>query len=433
MDCGRTYNALMVRDKGDLMITKIAPSAPMVTTLGNGLRVVTDSIPHVETVTCGLWVDVGARHEPANINGISHVLEHMAFKGTTRRSALQIAEEIEAVGGYLNAYTSREATAYHSRILKDNLPLAIDILADILQNSTFDATEFSREQSVIVQEIGQTFDTPDDIIFDYFQETCFPNQPMGRAILGTAEIVRSLTPRQVKAYMQDHYGAHQMVFAAAGKLDHQEIVDMVADKFANLPIDCPKEASAAVYKGGTFHQARELEQTHVILGFEGLPFGHPDYYTASVLSAILGGGMSSRLFQEVREKRGLVYSIYTFTSSYQDSGIFGIYAGTSPAQVSELLPVVYDELERSSKTLEVSEINRAKAQLKAGLMMSLESTTARCEQLANHLLIYGRPIPPHEILNKVDAVTLDHVVTLAGRLFSGTKTMTTLGPGKGVW
>jgi predicted Zn-dependent peptidase len=410
----------------------IQSPAPSVTTLANGLRVVTSSIPHVETVTCGLWVEVGARNEPAAINGISHVLEHMAFKGTARRSALQIAEEIEAVGGYLNAYTSREATAYHARILKDNLPLAVDILADILQNSTFDGTEFAREQSVIVQEIGQTYDTPDDIIFDYFQTTCYPNQPMGRAILGTVEIVESLTPDQVKKYMKDHYGTRQMVFAAAGKLEHQEIVDMVAEKFATLPLDCPKENTPAIYKGGSFHQERDLEQTHVILGLEGLPFKHPDYYAASILSTILGGGMSSRLFQEVREKRGLVYSIYTFASSYHDSGIFGIYAGTSPNKVSELLPVVHEELSRFSKTLETSEMNRAKAQLKAGLMMSLESTTSRCEQLANHMMIYGRPVPPHEILKRVDDVTLDQVSSLAQRLFSGPQTLTSLGPGKGV-
>jgi len=409
----------------------IQSNAPSITTLANGLRVVTSSIPHVETVTCGLWVEVGARHEPAAINGISHVLEHMAFKGTTRRTALEIAEEIEAVGGYLNAYTSREATAYHARILKENVPLAIDILADILQNSTFDATEFEREQSVIVQEIGQTFDTPDDIIFDYFQNTCYPEQPMGRAILGTSEIVRSLTPDQVKTYMKDHYGAHQMVFAAAGKLDHQEMVDMVSEKFASLPLDCPKERAPAVYKGGTFHQERDLEQTHVVLGIEGLPFGHPDYYAASVLSTILGGGMSSRLFQEVREKRGLVYSIYTFASSYRDTGIFGIYAGTSPKQVGELLPVVYEELERFPTTIEMSEMSRAKAQLKAGIMMSLESTTSRCEQLANHMMIYGRPIPPHEILEKVDAVTMDQVVALAKRFFASPQTLATLGPGAG--
>jgi predicted Zn-dependent peptidase len=398
------------------------------TTLPNGLRVVTDSIPHVETITCGVWVDVGARHEPAEINGISHVLEHMAFKGTARRSALQIAEEIEAVGGYLNAYTSREATAYHARILKSDIPLAIDILADILQNSTFDAAEFEREQSVIIQEIGQTYDTPDDIIFDYFQETCYPNQPVGRAILGTAEIVRSLVPHQVEAYLKDHYGARQMVFAAAGKLDHQHIVQLVENKFASLPLDRPKETIPAIYQGGTFHQSRDLEQTHLIMGFEGVPFGHPDYYAASILSTILGGGMSSRLFQEVREKRGLVYSVYTFSANYQDNGIFGIYAGTNPKQIDELLPVVHKELDRFSKTLELVEMNRAKAQLKAGLMMGLESTTARCEQLANHMLIYGRPLTSDEILAKVDAVTSDHVTSLANRLFTSPMTLTTLGP-----
>ena len=398
------------------------------TTLPNGLRVVTDSIPHVETITCGVWVDVGARHEPAEINGISHVLEHMAFKGTARRSALQIAEEIEAVGGYLNAYTSREATAYHARILKSDIPLAIDILADILQNSTFDAAEFEREQSVIIQEIGQTYDTPDDIIFDYFQETCYPNQPVGRAILGTAEIVRSLVPHQVEAYLKDHYGARQMVFAAAGKLDHQHIVQLVENKFASLPLDRPKETIPAIYQGGTFHQSRDLEQTHLIMGFEGVPFGHPDYYAASILSTILGGGMSSRLFQEVREKRGLVYSVYTFSANYQDNGIFGIYGGTNPKQIDELLPVVHKELDRFSKTLELVEMNRAKAQLKAGLMMGLESTTARCEQLANHMLIYGRPLTSDEILAKVDAVTSDHVTSLANRLFTSPMTLTTLGP-----
>lgn len=406
-------------------------TAARMTTLPNGLRVVTDSIPHVETVTCGLWVDVGARHEPAHINGISHVLEHMAFKGTTRRSALQIAEEIEAVGGYLNAYTSREVTAYHSRILKDNVRLAVDILADILQNSTFDANEFAREQSVIIQEIGQTFDTPDDIVFDYFQDACYPDQPMGRAILGTTEIVRSLSPEQVKTYMQDHYGAHQMVFAAAGKLDHQEIVDLVAEKFTHLAVNRSKEGIPATYKGGTFHQTRDLEQTHLVLGYEGLPFGHSDHYAVSILSTILGGGMSSRLFQEVREKRGLVYSIYTFASSYKDSGIFGIYAGTGPKQINELLPVVEEELHHFPKTIESAEMDRAKAQLKAGLMMSLESTTSRCEQLANHLLIYGRPIPPQEILQKVDAVTIDQVRSLAQCLLTGVQTRATLGPEKG--
>lgn len=401
---------------------------PTVTTLPNGLRVVTDVLPHVETIACGVWVDVGARHEPAAINGISHVLEHMAFKGTARRSARQIAEEIEAVGGYLNAYTSRETTAYHARTLKGDMPLAVDILADILQNSTFDVTEFEREQSVIVQEIGQAFDTPDDIIFDYFQEMCYPNQPMGRAILGTAEIVQSLTPAHVKTYMKNHYGARQMVFAAAGNLNHAEVVDRVAEKFTNVPLDCPKEETPAAYQGGETHYARDLEQTHVVLGYEGLPLKHPDHYTCSLLSTILGGGMSSRLFQEVREKRGLVYSIYTFASHYQDSGLFGIYAGTAPEKMDDLLPVVQEELHHFPKTLGNAELERAKAQLKAGLMMGLESTNARCEQLANHLLVYGRPILPPEILQNIEAVTLDQVAALATRLFSGAPARVTLGP-----
>lgn len=402
--------------------------APQITTLANGFRVITDTIPHVETITCGVWVDVGARHEPADINGISHVLEHMAFKGTQRRSALQIVEEIESVGGYLNAYTSREVTAYHARLLKNDLPLAVDILADILQNSTFDAAEFAREQQVIIQEIGQTYDTPDDIIFDYFQEICYPNQPMGRAILGTTEIVRSLTPGQVKTYMNDHYGTHQMVFAAAGNLDHAQVVELVNEKFTSLPLNRAKETVPARYKGGTIHYPRNLEQTHVVMGFEGLSFAHTDYYAASILSTILGGGMSSRLFQEVREKRGLVYTIYTFATSTQDSGIFGLYAGTSPQQVNELLPVVSDELNRFPKTLTLSEMNRAKAQVKASLMMSLESTTSRCEQLANHLLIYGRSLSAFEILQKVEAVTTDQVISLANRLFTGPSTLVTLGP-----
>lgn len=410
----------------------IQTTPPTVTTLANGLRVVTDSIPHVETVTCGLWVGVGARYESADINGISHVLEHMAFKGTTRRSARQIAEEIEAVGGYLNAYTSREATAYHAQILESDAPLAIDILADILQHSTFEAGEFAREQSVIIQEIGQTFDTPDDIIFDYFQEACYPDQPLGQPILGTARIIGSLSPNQVKTYMQDHYGARQMVFAAAGKLDHEEMVALVAEKFAHLPSDCPKEVRLAIYKGGSVHQTRDLEQTHLVLGYEGLPFGHPDHYAASILSTILGGGMSSRLFQEVREKRGLVYSIYTFASSYHDTGIFGIYAGASPKQIHEVIPVIQEELHRFPKTIEMGEMNRAKAQLKASLMMSLESTTSRCERLANHLLIYGEPIPHQEILEKIDAVTPDQVTVLAQRVFSGPQTRVTLGPGKNI-
>jgi len=398
------------------------------TTLENGLRVISDSIPTVETVSLGVWLNVGTRHETAPVNGIAHMLEHMAFKGTTRRTALQIATEVEAVGGYLNAYTARESTAYYARILKQDVDLAVDVLGDILQNSIFDAVEFAREQSVVLQEIGQANDTPDDIIFDYYQETCFPSQPMGRPTLGQAEVVQSLTPAIVQAYMKEHYGAQQMVFAAAGNIDHDHLVDQVRTHFSSLKPNGVVEQEPAAYKGGDYRLDKDLEQVHLVLGFEGFQYQHPDYYTASVLSTLLGGGMSSRLFQEIREKRGLVYSIYAATSSYLDSGQFTIYAGTGQDEVKDLLPVVCEELRKLPKTLMQVEIDRAKAQLKASLMMGLESTSNRCERLANQLLIYKRPLPSQEIIQAIDAVSMEDISRVATKVFQSPPTLTVLGP-----
>lgn len=398
------------------------------TVLDNGLRVVTDTIPHVESVTMGMWVDVGTRDEAPEINGVAHLLEHMAFKGTETRSAKQIAEEVEAVGGDINAYTSMETTAYHLRILKNDLPLAVDILSDILQNSTFEQAEFDREKSVVIQEIGQSNDTPDDIVFDYFQSTCFPDQPVGRPTLGTVDIIQSMTPHKVKGFMDGLYATERMVLAAAGNLSHDAFVDMAQKKFHKLQRNLDRNRTPAAYAGGDMRVSKDLEQVHILLGFQGLPFGHNDYYVNSILTTLLGGGMSSRLFQEIREKRGLVYTIYAYGSSYRDSGVVGVYAGTGENQAAELLPVVCDELKTVGKNLTESEVNRAKAQLKAGLMMSLESTTARCRQLANHMLIYGQPIPAQDILNKVDAVTIPQLADLAQRLFSQKPTLTCLGP-----
>jgi predicted Zn-dependent peptidase len=402
------------------------------TTLANGLRVVSDFIPSVETVSLGVWLDVGTRNETKDINGIAHMLEHMAFKGTQHRTALQIAEEIEAVGGYLNAYTGRETTAYYARLLKEDALLAIDILSDILQNSTFDAVEFQKEQSVIIQEIGQSNDTPDDIIFDYFQETCFPGHSMGWPTLGTIDVIRSLKPEIVKDYMKRHYGAKQMVFSAAGNIDHQLLVEMVSKKFTNLASDCAQAPTPARYRGGDYRQEKDLEQVHVLLGFEGLPYGHKDYYTLSILSTLLGGGMSSRLFQEIREKRGLVYTVYSYMSSYKDSGVFGIYAGTGEKEVKDLLPVVCEELRKLGSSLNQAEIDRAKAQLKASLMMGLESTSNRCERLASHILMYGRPILSEEVIRSINNVTQEDLESLSARIFKSTPALTTLGPIKNV-
>jgi predicted Zn-dependent peptidase len=401
-------------------------------TLKNGLRIATDRIDTVDTVSLGLWVDVGTRHEPAEFNGVAHFLEHMAFKGTRRRSAQLIAEEIEAVGGQLNAYTSRESTAYYAKVLKEDLPLAVDILADIVQYSTFDATELERERTVILQEIGQANDTPDDIVFDHFQECAYPEQAIGRPVLGRPEIIRALDRDTVRAYLGDHYAAERMVLAAAGNLEHDRFGELAEQLFAELPARRAVGAEPARYAGGDRREARDLEQLHIILGFPGPTLEEPDFYTASVLSTALGGGMSSRLFQEIREKRGLVYAIHSFVHGYRDGGLFGIYAGTGETEAKELVPVLCGEIVRLAEGLGPLELARAKAQMKAGLLMSLESTSARCEQLAQHLLIHGTPFDPAAAVGRIEAVDGEAIGRVVARWQTAPPTLTALGPLSGL-
>lgn len=396
--------------------------------LDNGLQVATDRIETVDTVSLGIWVDVGTRHEPAAVNGVAHFLEHMAFKGTERRTALAIAEEIEAVGGHLNAYTSRESTAYYAKVLKEDVPLALDILADILQHSTFEPEEMERERTVILQEIGQANDTPDDIIFDHFQECAYPDQAMGRPVLGRPEIIRRLGRDEVTAYLREHYGARRMVLAAAGNLDHQHIAGLAERLLADVPAERPAATEPARYAGGERREERDLEQLHLVLGFPGLVLDDPDFYAGSVLTTAFGGGMSSRLFQEIREKRGLVYAIHCFGHSYRDGGLFGIYAGTGEDEAAELVPALCEEALKLEDGLSPVELARAKAQLKAGLLMSLESTSARCEQLAQHLLIYGTPFDPAEIVRRIEAVDAAAIGRVVARWRSGPPTLTALGP-----
>ena len=399
-----------------------------VSRLANGLRVATDTVQTVDTVSLGIWVDVGTRHEPAAINGAAHFLEHMAFKGTERRSARDIAEEIEAVGGHLNAYTSRESTAYYAKVLKEDVPLALDILADILQNSTFNPEELERERTVILQEIGQANDTPDDIIFDHFQECAYPEQAMGRPVLGRPEIIRGLGRDAVVAYLRDHYGAQRMVLAAAGNLEHEQLVDLADTLLSDLPAERAVSTEPARYTGGDRREDRDLEQLHLVLGFPGLTLGDPDYYAASVLSTAFGGGMSSRLFQEIREKRGLVYAIHSFVHGYRDGGLFGIYAGTGEDEATELVPALCEEAMKLQDGLTAIELSRAKAQMKAGLLMSLESTSARCEQLAQHLLIYGTPFDPPEVVRRIEAVDDAAIRRVVSRWRSAPPTVAALGP-----
>ena len=397
-------------------------------TLSNGLRIVTDRIDTVATVSIGLWVDVGTRHEPALVNGVAHFLEHMAFKGTKRRSALAIAEEIEAVGGHLNAYTSRESTAYYAKVLKEDVGLALDILSDILQHSTFEPAELERERTVILQEIGQSNDTPDDIVFDYFQERAYPDQAMGRPVLGSPEIIKTLSRKSVVGYLKDHYGAARMVLSAAGNLDHDRFVDLADKLLSGMPAERAVSTESARYVGGEHREGRDLEQLHLVLGFPGMPLEDPDYYAGAVLSTAFGGGMSSRLFQEVREKRGLVYAVSSFSHSYRDGGLFGIYAGTGEEEAAELLPVLCDETMKLEKGFTPVELARAKAQMKAGLLMSLESTSARCEQMAQHMLIHGTPFDPDDIVHRIDAVDDAAIRRVVAGWCNGSPTLVALGP-----
>jgi predicted Zn-dependent peptidase len=400
--------------------------------LANGLTVATDAMAGVESATVGVWVAAGARHEPAEVNGIAHLLEHMAFKGTKRRSALAIAEEIEAVGGYLNAYTTREHTAYYARVLAGDVPIAVDILADILQHSTFDPAELERERAVILQEIGQAEDTPDDIIFDHLQLTAFPEQALGRPILGSPEIVRRLDREAVRSYMRTRYGASSMILVGAGRVEHEALVRLAENHFAELPAKADLAREPASFVGGERRDTKELEQVHLVLGFAGLPHIDPEYYAASVYSTLIGGGMSSRLFQEVREKRGLVYSVYSFSNSYFDGGLFGIYAGTGEAQAAETLRVIADELARARDDVSEEELNRARAQVKAGLLMGRESTGARAEQLAQQLMIFGRPLPVAEIVAELEAVDRARLMRVAERLTSSPPAFAALGPVDGL-
>jgi len=399
------------------------------TRLDSGLTVATDTMPDVETVSLGAFVGVGTRHEPARLNGVAHLLEHMAFKGTARRSARDIAEEIEAVGGQLNAYTGRESTAFHAKVLQEHTPVALDILADILTGARIDTEELQRERQVVLQEIGQAQDTPDDIIFDLVQEAAFPDQGIGRPVLGRPDIVSQLSAEDLRGYMSAFYGSDHMVVAAAGKIEHARFVDMVAEGFAGLPPARPAQDAPARYVGGDYREPRELEQVHVILGLPGVGFRDPDYYTAAVLATLLGGGMSSRLFQKLREERGLVYSVFAFHAAAVDSGLFGIYAGTGEREAPELLPVICEEIgDLAARDALAAELARARAQIKASILMGQESTSGRCEQLANQLLIYGRPVPPAEIVESIETVDAGRVRALAARMAASRPTLASLGP-----
>lgn len=392
------------------------------TTLANGLRIVTERMPGLASASVGVWVLAGGRHERLEQNGIAHFLEHMAFKGTKTRTALQIAEAIEDVGGYINAYTSREATAYYARVLKADVGLALDVISDIVLNSVFDPREIEVERHVILQEIGQALDTPDDIIFDWLQEAAYPDQAMGRTILGPSENIARFGREDFERFVSEHYGPDQMVLSAAGAVDHAAIVKQAEQLFGHLrPVGAPA-VQKALWSGKERRELKDLEQVHFALAFEGPAYRDADLYTAQVYATALGGGMSSRLFQKIREERGLCYSIFAQAGAYDDTGMITIYAGTSGEEVADLCGLTIDELKRAADDMTEAEVARARAQMKAGMLMGLESPSSRAERMARNLAIWGRVPGLDEVSTLIDGVTVEAVRSYAGRMIAQDRT-----------
>jgi predicted Zn-dependent peptidase len=396
--------------------------------LPNGFRVVTELMPGLKSASVGIWVSAGARHEHVEQNGIAHFLEHMAFKGTARRTARQIAEQIEDVGGYINAWTSRETTAYYARVLEADVPLAVDLLSDIVLNPAFDPREIEVERGVILQEIGQVMDTPDDIIFDWLQEVAYPGQPLGRTILGPEERVSSFTGDDLRLFVSQHYRPERMIMAAAGAVDHDAIVAEATRFFGHLPRGSGEVVDLATYRGGEHRVKKKLEQAHLALAFETPGFTHDDIWVAQIYSSVLGGGMSSRLFQEVREKRGLCYSIYAQAGAHAETGLMTIYAGTSGEDLSPLTLLTLDEMKRAADDMTEVELSRARAQMKAGMLMGLESAAARAERLARMVAIWGRVPGLDEVVAKIDAVSLTRLRDFGVAMTAGAPSLALYGP-----
>lgn len=399
-----------------------------VTVLANGLRVLSVERPQTETVSVGIWVNTGSAYETPDNNGISHFVEHMVFKGTKKRTALQISEDIENVGGSTNAYTSREFTVFYAKMLKNDLELALDVLADMVMAPTFAEEELVKEREVVVQEIKQTYDDPSDIVFDYFQDTAFQNQALGRSILGPADKVRSFNADTLNDYMKHNYAAENIVVAAVGNLQHTDLVKMVEARMASLRKHKNFTADKQIYTGGAFIKKRDIEQAQVILGYKSVDCYDDMRYPMIMLSSILGGGMSSRLFQEIREKRGLVYSVYSFNNTFTQNGIFGIYAGLEADEIKNYMPVVADEIKKiCNEYVTDAELNRVKVQHKAGMLMALESSSSTAEMIARRYLLHNKFMQIDEIIEKIDSVSKEQVMRAAQMIFGSPLTYTLLG------
>ena len=403
------------------------------TTLSNGLRIITDYVPTVESVALGVWADVGTRHENLSHNGIAHMVEHMMFNGTPNRTAQQIVEQVESVGGQMNAYTSRENTAYYVHLLKDHVGLALDVISDMIQRPLFPDSELEKERGVIIQEIGMTLDTPDDLVFDLYQETAYPDQALGAPILGTVEIIEKMEKQALFDYVTRSYTPDNLVLSVAGNVEHDDIVKQAEKAFCDLPENTPLAVKPAQYQGGENKVCKDLEQNHLVLGFQGIAKTDEGYYAALLLSTILGGGMSSRLFQEVREKRGLVYSVYSSHAAYNDDGQFEIYAGTGADKLPDLVPVICDEVNKIKQdSVAGKELERAKSQIRSSILMGRESMLARANRQARHMLNFNQEVDIAKILAKINVVNTDDIMMMAQKIFTTKPTIAALGPVAGL-
>lgn len=388
-------------------------------------------MPHIRSVSIGFWVGVGSRHETDAQAGISHFIEHLLFKGTERRTAREIAEAIDAVGGTLNAFTGKESTCFYARTLDEHFPLAVDLLTDMLRHPRFDAGDMDRERGVIIEEILMYEDTPDELVHDIFSQTLWPDHPLGRAIQGTVDSVKDISRDDVLAYYGAHYRPENIVVAVAGNVSHERVVEEIARRFDEpagaapaLALPVPRPAATQAYR------AKDIEQVHICVGSEGLPLGHDRIYSLHLMSNILGGGSSSRLFQEIREERGLAYSVYAFHSAYRDAGLAAIYLAANPASAAGALDLVRAELDRIREHgVSAEELRRNKEQLKGNLLLGMESTSNRMSHLGKGELLRGHIQTPAEIIRRIEAVTPEDVRNLAREIWVGDRlSLAAVGP-----
>jgi len=403
-------------------------NAPRVHRLSNGFAIVADPMAGVETIAVGLHVDCGARHEEARTNGLAHLFEHMVFKGAGGRSAREISEAVENVGGYLNAFTSRDQTAFQARMLADDLALGVELIADLVRRPHFDEGDLGREKDVVLQELGEARDQPDDIINDHFHATAWPAQAFGRPVLGDGATIAAIGVDDLRGWTARHYRPQAMVLACSGKVDFDALVEIAEKHFGDMPQAPRPVAELATYQGGTFVEKRRLESAHILFGYQGISYFDPDYYPLMLFSQAAGEGSSSRLFQAVREDRGLAYSIGSSVSAWRDTGLLTVYLATATREAKRATDLARDILHGAAVDLTQAELDRAKAQIRATILMALESVQGRADRLGFQTLVHGAPVDPAVIVAKIDACTLDQVRAVGARMLSGHETLATVGP-----